>query len=63
MMTTTLTTTGRLSSEAQRRYDNILGPIRDRVVAGEVTAIEWQVARANMMAYLSMEMGSDMWAS
>jgi hypothetical protein len=43
----------KLSPAAQRMHDKVLGPVRDKVIAGELTPADFQDARADILAYLA----------
>lgn len=75
-MTTTMTTTTKtttsdltlkletanLSGPANRIYQRALGKVRDQVVAGTLTAADWQDAQADILLYISQVFGARMWA-
>jgi hypothetical protein len=52
-MTTPTIDTARLSRPAQRMYDTILGKVRDGVIAGRLTAADFQDAQADVLRYLA----------
>jgi hypothetical protein len=66
MQTPTLTAnleTKKLAPAAQRMYSKILGKVRDAVIDGRLTAVDFQDAQADCLLYLSEVFGkTGMWA-